>query len=64
MKPTIDFHNIVSLQLTPIITHHYPPEEDRPSFTHRRLIVEDADGDTFSIGLYGDVEAALANKGS
>ena len=53
MKPTIDFHHIVKIDLTPIL--RFPAEDDGAGpFCTRRLVLTDAYGLTFEVGLFTD----------
>lgn len=58
MKPTIDFHDIVSIRLTPIESFD-ADEKCRHAFANRDIVLTDAEGKTFRVGLFAENEKAL-----
>ena len=56
MKPSIAFHNIASVQLTP--PRHFPETGSCKEFWERELILKDTAGERWAIPLYSYVGAA------
>lgn len=57
MKPTIDFHHVASIKLTPV--QDYTRSTDGSPFAARSIVLTDAAGNVFRIGLFADTADAL-----
>lgn len=59
MKPDISFHHIASIELRPIDTFTAGEATGCKPFATRELVLTDANGDKFRIGLFAETEEAL-----
>lgn len=52
MKPSIQFHRIVSIRVTPVAMLNATRDDLSPNFWTRRLVIVDGSGQEFEIPLF------------